>query len=191
LNRYQVAGWLAALLCAVLTLTPLVGPAGQARAQSAPVDPRAVALTPADLPPGFAFLPDETKLEPLGDNYALRLTTQLRREPSAGYLQSGPVSVGQVIVRIDRIIVPADMLSEIRTMLVQNEGFSLVPDAPNDGGTASLQKPDGEVMVYAVGFVKHELVIFTIAGGLTGVVTLPETLRLAGISSAKYDALPR
>jgi hypothetical protein len=190
-NRFHFAGWLAALLLVTLTLTPPDGLASRALAQSAPVDPRAVALTPADLPPGFAFLPEETKLESLADNYALRLSTQLGREPTPEHLQSGPVSVGQVIVRIDRMIVPADMLSEIRTMLVQNRGFSLVPDAPNDGGTASLQSSEGDVMVYAVGFVKNEMVIFTIAGGQTGVVTLPETLRLAGISSAKYDALPR
>ena len=174
---------LAALGLAALVVTPAV-----VQAQPAPLDPRAIALTPDDLPPGFAFVPEETKLETLSGGYAVQLTTQLNREPSMDNLLSGPVSVGQIIIRVDRLIVPGDLLTEVRAQLLAQQGFSLVPGAPNDGGTASLQKNEGEAVVYAVGFVKNEMVVFTIWAGLPEVVDLQGLLTLAGISSAKYDA---
>lgn len=177
----------ALLLLAALNLAALpVTPAAQAQADL--FDPRRIALTPDDLPPGFAFDPEQTRLEPLGGGEALQLRTQLNREATAEHLLSGPVSVGQIIVSTGDPEIAAQMLPMMRTHLVEQSGFSLVPDVPNDGGTASLQKLDGEVIVYAVGFVKREMVVFTIWGGLPGVVDLPGLLTLAGVSSAKYDA---
>jgi hypothetical protein len=188
LRPWPIRAALALTIPLILLLT-IVGPV--AAQQKPPVDPRAIALTPADLPPGFAFVPDQTVLEPLPGGFAIQLKTELQREATLDNLMSGPIMVAQIIIRVDRLVVPADFLAEVRNSLIQNQGFQPVPGAPNDGGTTSLSKAQGDVVVYAVGFVKNEMVIFTLWGGLPEVVNLPGVLTLAGISSARYDAQPR
>ena len=67
--------------------------------------------------------------------------------------------------------------------------MSPTSDGPNDGGTVSLKRTDGQVTMYAVGFVKEPMVIFTIWAGLAEVTTFPKLIELAGVSSARLDAV--
>ena len=53
---------------------------------------------------------------------------------------------------------------------------------------ASLKRTDGDVILYSIGFVKEQMVIFTTSGGLGSVTTLPKLRELAGISSSRLDA---
>jgi hypothetical protein len=159
-------------------------------AAQAPIDPEAIALTPDDLPSGFWVEPLATSREELGLGSGILYRRQMLREPSAETLLSGPVFVAQVIIRIDRLIVPADMLAEIRDGLIAEHGVAPVPGQPNDGGTVSLGGVDEDgAAVYAVGFVKGRFVIFTIWAGQDPVVDLSGLLDLAGITSARLDSL--
>jgi hypothetical protein len=154
------------------------------------VEPEAIALTPDDLPAGFSVDPSGTRREELGLGSGILYRQQMLREPSIENLLAGPVFVAQVIIRIDRLIVPADMLADIRDGLIAEYGVEPVPGQPNDGGTVSLGRVDEDgTAVYAVGFVKGSFVIFTIWSGLGPVVDLPGLLDLAGITSARLDSL--
>ncbi len=187
----------------------LVWPAvagGQERA----VDPRDIALTPADLPPGFVVTADATRSEALlvavadtspGEpleheehdvavrQVGVRFTTELRREPAAEDPRSGPITVGQTITRIDTLIVPADLLAEARDHLIRDEGFALLPDPPHDRTAVQLVKATERGVAYAVGVVKHDTVIVTSLHGPELGVDPEVALALAGKSAAKYDAL--
>lgn len=102
-------------------------------------------------------------------------------------VSTGPVMVGQFIGRFDGPVAYDGFLDEIRRRAIEQEGFEMVPGAPNDGGTASLQKVEENVVTFEVGFIKRDMVIFTRALGRKGVVSLPSVLTLAGVSSARYD----
>ena len=57
------------------------------------------------------------------------------------------------------------MLAAIRDDLISKVEMSPTTDGPNDGGTISLKRTDGELTMYAVGFVKGPMVIVTLWGG--------------------------
>jgi hypothetical protein len=112
----------------------------------------------------------------------------MRRPATAQTLADGPIIVQQIIVRLDAPI-PADtVLASIRDELIRDAGLAPTPDGPNDGGTVSLKRVDGDVILYSVGFVKQNMVVFTTTGGLAHVTTFPRLVDLAGITSSRLDA---
>ena len=184
LLRLFLALWL--LLVGPVAL--VVAPANLAA--QAHVEPEAIALTPDDLPPGFSINPSSTSRDVLADGSAVLYRREMQRESSLENALSGPLFVGQIIIRVDRLIVPADLLAELRDRLIAERGLEPIPGQPNDGGTVSLGTRDASgAAVYAVGFVKDSFVIFTIWAGLESVVDLPGLLALAGITSSRLDSL--
>jgi hypothetical protein len=190
-TRAQLAGRLpGAVLAAVLVMsTLLVTGAAAAPASAAPlaVEPGDIALNLDDLRPGFSPDPRfmrEGQLENVGP-----LTqVQYEREVNALTVRDGPVVVGQVIIRLDTGIGAGDALIVVRDSLLNQNGQSISDAGPNDGGTFTLFKKDGPLEIYSVGFIKENMVIVTLTGGLEGVVSPAGTLELAGISSARLDA---
>ncbi len=174
------------VLCALASLGASLWPA-LAIAQQV-VAPPQIAITPADLPPGFVESepPKYTRLAT--NQQGAQFIVGLFREVTARNLGSGPILVRQVIVRSDGVVDPSEYLDALRQGLIQESGFSPVPGAPNDAFTASLVKYEGEFVSFEVGIVKNDTVIFSRASGLSSVVTLDNAFGLAAISSAKYDA---
>lgn len=156
------------------------------------IDPRDIALTPADLPPGFSVDPAETGYERYEDG-SLRYQVQMNREPTRENLLDGPILVQQIILRVGDAFGPGEGLAAIRDVLLAS-GFRPTSQGPNDAGTVSLttsfpiQGTDVDVTVYSVGFVKDRFVIFTTWGGIEDLIDFPRLLGLAGVSSARLDA---
>ena len=171
---------LAALACPFLLSQP-----GAALAQGQRIEPNEVALRPADLPPNFAVANEDAR--PMTPVPGLLYSISMERPLDEENLSSGPVGVFQVIARFDRTPSYEGFLDEMRRQAVEQEGYRLVPGAPNDGGTASLQKIEGDVASFQVGFIKRDMVIFTGWVGRRGVVSLQGVLTLAGVTSNRYD----
>ena len=174
----------------VMVLTALLLPIPLPSVSAAPrtVDPREIALTPTDLPPGFAVDPGATGLSILPDSVGVVYRVDMKRAPTAQSVLDGPVVVQQIVVRLDSSVTATEMLATIRDEIVRDAGLSPTNDGPNDGGTVSLKKQDGDVTLYSVGFAKDQMVIFTTTGGLASVTTFPKLVELAGISSSRLDA---
>src|SRR5581483_9663835 len=100
---------------------------------------------------------------------------------------TGPIVVAQIIGRFDGPVSYEGFLDQVRQRSINEDGYQLVPGAPNDGGTASLVRVDGAAAAYQVGFIKRNMVIFTTAIGNKDVITLQGVLDLAGVSSARVD----
>jgi hypothetical protein len=158
-------------------------------AQAAPktIDPREIALTPTDLPSGFTVDPASTGVGPLPDSAGLMYRVDMRRPRTQQAFAEGPIIVQQTIVRIDDATPAELVLASIRDELVARVEMSPTTDGPNDGGTISLKRTDGEVTMYAVGFVKEPMVIVTLWAGSAPVTTFPKLIELAGITSARLD----
>ncbi len=174
------------ILLLVAHFLPLTLPS--AFAAPKPVDPREIALTPGDLPAGFAVDPGSTGMSILPDSAGVSYRVDMKRPPTTQTVADGPVIVQQIIVRLDAPIPVSDVLASVRDELIADAGMSLTDDGPNDGGTVSLKRIEGEVILYTLGFVKEHVVIFTTTGGLGAVTTLPNLRELAGISSSRLDA---
>lgn len=156
-------------------------------AEQGPLDPREIALTPADLPDGFVVDPATSGIGLLPDSAGVTYRVDMKREASAQALLEGPIIVQQIVVRVDAPIPAEDVLAAARDELIVNAGFGPTSQGPNDGGTISLERTDGDVTLYSVGFVKENFVIVTTWGGLADVTTFPKLLELAGVSSARLD----
>ena len=155
-------------------------------ARAASVEPGEVTLTLDDLPPGFAPNPRFTKdgfTEGVGPSHQV----QFEREPTAENLMSGPVVVGQNVLRLDTAIGAGDALVSVREFYIQQQDFSTSDVGPNDGGTFTLKKTDSGVDFIMIGFIKENMIFVTLAAGLPGVVTYEGVLQLAGISSERLD----
>ena len=174
-----------AVMLVVSTL--MVAAAGPAFAAPLAVEPRDIALNLGDLRPGFAPDPRFTREGQL-ENIGPTTQVQYQREATQQTIQEGPVVVGQIILRLDSGIGAGDALIVVRESLINQNGQSISNVGPNDGGTFTLFKKDGPLEIYTVGFIKENMVIVTLTGGLEGVVSPAGTLRLAGISSARLDA---
>ena len=112
----------------------------------------------------------------------------MKRPPTAEAVQDGPVVVQQIVVRLDSSVTATEMLASVRDEIVRDAGLTPSNDGPNDGGTVTLKKQDGDVTLYSVGFAKDQMVIFTTTGGLSSVTTFPKLVELAGVSSSRLDA---
>lgn len=182
----QLLASLLLVLVAFLPVSTVSAPTVQAA--DGPLDPREIALTLADLQPGFAVDPGVTAISVLPDSVGVSLRVDMRRPATAQTLADGPIIVQQVIVRLDGPIAAESVLASIRDELIRDAGLALTPEGPNDGGTVSLKRVDGDVILYSVGFVKQNMVIFTTTGGMAQVTTFPKLVQLAGITSARLDA---
>ena len=160
---------------------------GAAVAAPLAVEPRDIALTPDDLPPGFTIHPDHTRegiINNVGPMYQIGMT----REFTEQNLMAGPVFVLQQVVRLESGLGAGDALTLQRNYWTTQAGYSLSPSGPNDGGTFSLEKTDRGVKTYLLGFIKENMIIITGLGGVDGVVSYAGVKELAGISSGRLDA---
>jgi hypothetical protein len=184
LTRRALLGTLAS---ALLVLQSPTAPAALAAPRT--IDPRDIALTPNDLPAGFTIDQANTGMAPLPDSAGMMLRVDMKRARTPQAFAEGPVIVQQTIVRIDDATSAETVLAAIRDELVADVQMSPTTEGPNDGGTISLTRTDGEVTMYAVGFVKEPMVIVTLWAGAAPVTTFPKLIELAGISSARLDAV--
>jgi hypothetical protein len=176
-----------AMLAALLVVSTLmVTAAGPAFAAPLAVEPRDIALTPADLPPGFAISPDLTQagmIENIGSMYQIGML----REINEMNLLAGPVFVLQQVVRLESGLGAGDALQLQRNYWITQGGYRPSQAGPNDGGTFSLEKTDDGVTIYLLGFIKENMIIITGAGGMEGIVSYAGVHELASITSARMD----
>ena len=184
LTRRALLGTLASAILVMQAPTTLA-----ALAAPRTIDPRDIALTPADLPPGFTVDQANSGMAPLPDSAGTMLRVDMKRARTQQAFAEGPIIVQQTIVRIDDATPAETVLASIRDELIADVQMSPTTDGPNDGGTISLKRTDGEVTMYAVGFVKEPMVIVTLWAGAAPVTTFPKLIELAGITSARLDAV--
>jgi hypothetical protein len=177
------------MMAAVLMVSMLaITAAAPALAGPLAVEPRDIALTPDDLPPGFKIDPSLTQtgtIENVGPMYQIGMV----RDFNETNLLSGPVFVLQQVVRLESGLGAGDALTLQRAYWVNRAGYSLSPVGANDGGTFSLEKTDDGVKTYLLGFIKENMIIITGAGGVDGVVSYATLHELASISSARMDTM--
>jgi hypothetical protein len=181
LVRVVMAAVLVISVLAVVTPTP-------ALAAPAALEPREIALTPEDLPPGFRVSPQHSGEGPItniGQMYQIGMV----RELNEMNLMSGPVFVLQQVVRLESGLGAGDALTLQRNYWVNRAGYQISKIGANDGGTFSLEKTDDGVKTYLLGFVKENMIIITGLGGVDGVVSYAGVHELASISSARMDKL--
>lgn len=163
----------------------------------APIDPQAIALTLADLPPAFAVVPEKTYTQVLDQTLNPKLPGEvgtvyrilMERPRLPRYLFSGPVHAEQIIARIDQGIAPEEAFALLRERQIEERGLTLVPDGPNDLTTTTLYVRRGDGAAYVIGMLKGNFIIFTVSGGLPGSINLQGALALAGITAARYDSM--
>lgn len=185
----------AALAAVILVAAPSSGLAAEPTSSAArraaltlaALDPREIALTPDDLVPGFSVDPATSGITPLPGSAGVTYRVDMKRNITPRTLSEGPILVQQIVVRVDDGTPPEDVLMAVRDELVGRVEFVPTPEGPNDGGTISLARTDGEVTLYSVGFVKANFVIVTTWGGRAEVTTYPKLLDLAGVSSGRLD----
>jgi hypothetical protein len=178
----------AARLIAAILLSVLAW-AQPALAAPAAVEPHEIMVTLDDLPPGFVLDPSRTSssyLETVGPVQHV----QYGRRISAETLPDPLFVVGQVIMRLDGPMGAGDALREVRDTFTLHQGMGPSPVGPNDDGTFTLERFDNNnIKICAVGFIKGNMIIVTLTGGRPEAATPERTLQIAGISSAKLDAL--
>src|SRR5690349_10886307 len=91
----QLFASLLLVLVAFLPVSTVNAPTVQAA--DGPLDPREIALTLADLQPGFAVDPGVTAISVLPDSVGVSLRVDMRRPATAQTLADGPIIVQQVI----------------------------------------------------------------------------------------------
>lgn len=161
----------------------------EADAQGAVADPRVIALRLSDLPPGFAVDEQRTKFEYLPEQIGVLYTVVLVRSTGSVSEGTGPVLIGQQVGRID---VPTSFDRDIenyRQRAIAEDGYQPVTGAPNDGGTATLEKIEGDKVAYQVIFAKRDMLILTFGEGTVGRVRLRDIQDLATLTSGRYDSI--
>jgi hypothetical protein len=173
------------LLAAVLMLA---GPwASPTVAAPAALEPNDIVLTPDDLPPGFTPDPRYMIASTI-PNAGPSQQVQYQREATPSHMAEGPIVVGQIIIRLDGPLGAGDALAGVKSSLMQKMSLFPSDEGPNDGGTFTLVRVDDDMKLVSVGFIKGNMIIVTMTGGLPAVVTADDTLQLAGITSARMDA---
>jgi hypothetical protein len=174
------------------------------------VDPRDIALSVDELPPGFVVVDDATRIEVVMITLAetapsatqddrnsdaqtrpagVRYETELRRDQIGDGFGEGRLVIGQTITRLDEFLRPADILSESRDILIRDGGFASVLEPPDSDQTVRLVKRTATDTIYTVGMLKGDTVIFTSVRGVEPFVDLHLATTLADRSAAKYDLL--
>src|SRR5688572_5439304 len=119
---WQLFASLLLVLAAFLPGSPVSAPLVQAA--GAPLDPREIALTLADLQPGFAVDPGVTAISVLPDSVGVSLRVDMRRPATGQTLAGGPVIVQQIIVRLDGPVAVESVLASIRDVLIRDAGLT-------------------------------------------------------------------
>jgi hypothetical protein len=184
--RAVSSGLVVAALVALSVTAAL--PAGHVSAAPVAADPLDIVLTLDDLPSGFAPDPRYTVASNV-PNAGPSQEVQYQREATMANLTDGPIVVGQIVIRLDGPLGAGDALTGVKQTLIEKNGLVPSDEGPNDGGTFTLARVDNNLKLMAVGFIKGNWIIVTMTGGLPQVVTSDINLRLAGISSAKIDAI--
>jgi hypothetical protein len=156
-------------------------------ATEAALDPGTIALTVNDLPRGFTVDPRGTR-DGYVDGVGPATQVQYQREGTTDNLRSGPVVVGQIVIRVERSRDAGEALRLMRQRLIDQSGFSPSGDGPNDGATFTIQKSDHGGQLISVGFVRDGMMIVTTVGGQRGRVNVDDALNLANISAARLVA---
>ena len=184
----RARGGRAARLIAVI-LVAVLACAQPALAAPVAVEPQEIVVTLDDLPPGFVLDPSGTSsshLETVGPVQEV----QYRRQITVATLPDPLFVVGQVIMRLDGPMGAGDALREARDTYILHQGMAPSPVGPNDDGTFTLERFDkNNIKICAVGFIKGNMIIVTLTAGRPEAATPERTLQIAGISSAKLDAL--
>ena len=180
-------GWAARLISAILVA--VLAWAQPALAAPAAVEPHEIMVTLDDLPPGFLLDASRTQSS-YQENVGPVYEVQYRRQITAETLPDPLFAVGQVIIRLDGPLGAGDALRDVRDTYTLHLGMATSPVGPNDDGTFTLERFDpNNIKICAVGFIKGNMIIVTITGGRPEAATPERTLQIAGISSAKLDAL--
>jgi hypothetical protein len=190
LARFATDRWIQHGFIGLLVLFAVLlhGPIPIASAAGSIVDPLEIALRLSDLAPGFAIDAATTGVAPLPDNGGTVYRIDMKREATPDAVADGPIFVQQMVARLDSPTAARALLASAREEIVREVGLAPTPDGPNDGGTVSLKKQDGDVSLYSVGFAKDQMVVYTTVGGRSSATTFPKLMDLAGISSARLDA---
>ncbi|MFN8633617.1 MAG: hypothetical protein U0893_07165 [Chloroflexota bacterium] len=185
------------LLVAVLvSLAGLPFPLAEVAAQRPLVDPRGVALQPADLPRGFVIDAQQTSYEPLrngqtqsdADVVGVVFKIAMERPRTVENLQSGPVSVSQMIARSDDPTRATFSLDAQREYNQRENGYEPVPCSAPAGEVLCLVRRGGPVVEYRIDAVKNgDTLVSTTATGLPSALTLDRAISLAALSLARYD----
>ncbi|MFN0071297.1 MAG: hypothetical protein ACKVVP_07380 [Chloroflexota bacterium] len=158
--------------------------------QAPVIVPKDVALAPSDLPAGFQLDPVETKDEPV-QNIGVSYTVAMKRDPSPANLADGPVAIWQMVLRIDRLVVPVDFFAEVRDRIIADQNLGPFPGGANTPTTVHLigeVRADGQGReVYAVGRVRDNLIWFTVVGGVSPSTSIQSAIVLTDVSMAKYE----
>ena len=101
--------------------------------------------------------------------------------------------VWQQVLRIDRLVVPADFFAEVRDQIIANQSFNPLPGGINTADTVQLvgqADSDGRGrMVYGVGRVRDNFIWITLAGGAAPATTIQSAIALSDLAMAKYQRL--
>jgi hypothetical protein len=159
-------------------------------AQAALVDPKNIALSPADLLPGFSV--DRDELTPLPNGGGVVLHRLIHRLATPENIASGPLVVGQIIARIDdRSIAPIDLLTPLKAEIMQGlPEIAETSDGPNDRDHFSLVYRSSTSVIYAYGLTTSQFVLATFIGGDPAATHFADVIALGNVSVARIEAGP-
>jgi hypothetical protein len=175
---------------AILTIGALVASSLTQTASAATaskIDPRQIAITASDLPPGFSLRPDYTKLTEFPNGNGVKFTILLARPETEENLAKAPVAVSQAIIRIDSASLSSEASLEMDRNNLLSQGWQRVDGGLNDYTHLSLSKLENGTVTYAYGTVKGNVEIATFVGGRASVVKLDHAVSVTELSAARYD----
>jgi hypothetical protein len=167
-----------------------------AAAQRQPLDPRSVALQPADLPRGFTIVAEQTVSEPLrngtgqadGEVVGATFRTVLERPATQENLESGPIRVGQLIARSDDPTRATFSLDAQREFNVRDGGFEVVGHpGTSDDVLALVRRAEPFVEYRIVAVRRADTIISTTFTALSSALDVDGAATLAKISVARYE----
>jgi hypothetical protein len=180
----------------VLAIGSQLGSPLLAAAQRQPLDPRSVALQPADLPRGFTIVEDQTVSEPLrngagqadGEVVGAMFRTVLERPATRENLESGPIRVSQLIARSDDPTRATFSLDAQREFNVRDGGFEVVGSPGTTEDVLSLVRRADPFVEYRIVAVRRaDMMISTTFTALSSALDADGATTLAKISVARYE----
>jgi len=155
-----------------------------------PLDPRGLALTLADLPPGFAPVPSRTAYEERPDGVAV-FETVFAREQTPQNLGAGPIEVRSGVARTPDQAEAARQWAGSREALV-GSGYVSSGVPPLGDEAVGLSKPvdlaSAQGVAHLYLFRKGPWVLLVGVSGRPDVVGLGDTVGLALVVSSRLDS---
>ncbi|MCC7105018.1 MAG: hypothetical protein IT307_07730 [Chloroflexi bacterium] len=183
--RCLVRPVLAVLTIGALATSSLTEAASAATTSN--IDPRQIAITASDLPPGFNLRPDYTRLTEFPNGNGVKFTILLVRPETEENLAKAPVAVSQAIIRIDSPSVSPEASLEMDRNNLLNQGWQRLDSGLNDYTHLSLAKLENGNVTYAYGTVRGNVEIATFVAGRASVVKLDHAVSVTELSVARYD----